>query len=53
VLTNKGAGDILGYNIVDFSYTLLMIYTFYYLLKRDGMAIKGHLTPIVAGLSQS
>jgi len=53
VLTNRGAGYILGYNLVSFSYTLLMIFTFYYLLKRDGMAIKEHLTPIVANLSES
>jgi len=39
VLTNKGASFFLLYNLISFSYTLIMIYTFYYLLKRSGMTI--------------
>jgi len=39
VLTNRGASYFLVYNLISFSYTLIMIYTFYYLLKRSGMTI--------------
>jgi len=39
VLTNKCASYFLAYNLTSFSYTLVMIYTFYYLLKRSGMTI--------------
>jgi len=39
VLTNKCASYFLAYNLASFSYTLVMIYTFYYLLKRSGMTI--------------
>ena len=39
VLSNRGAGYIMIYNLVSFAYTLIMIFTFYYLPKRSGLVI--------------